>query len=89
MSANELLEPPATETLRARDERKRLPAEVWALLILDSSRVVGQNTPHNLVMALDSWGDPFLAFTNYENALDSAVFHLNQYGIECEPVRLK
>lgn len=88
MSANELLGTPATETLRARSDQKKLPVEVWALLILDGSEVYGRSS-HDLVLAIDECGAPFLAFASREEAWDSAAYHLNTFGLECEPVRLK
>lgn len=54
------------------------PDEIWSLRRPDG----------RLVPSMDEIGKPFLAFRSQGKANLSAQYHLEEYGIECEPVCL-
>lgn len=78
------LEPP-TQTKRERTSQVEVPREIWALRIAACDLGGGGQ----LVRAVDSVGDPFLAYQSEADAIEAAVYHDEQYGIDCIPVRLK
>jgi hypothetical protein len=80
--ATEIIDP-KTKTKLTQSGEVRMPKEIWVLCVTDPD---GRG---NLIRAVDSAGDPFLAFVSEADAKDSAEFHWNVYSIGCRPVRLK